>query len=163
MLPEHLDIGTFRPGFSSRPCTWEISGNRLEVLFFLIALPDSNVNEPASHGYFSFTIEQKPDLPNGTELYNTASIIFDFNPPIATNTVRHTIGQLTVQVEEILPNLSLWRVWGNPLRDAAVFRTEEYIAGEKRFELYDAAGRLARTALFSGQEFEFQRDRLSGG
>ncbi|MCE7925864.1 MAG: hypothetical protein DYG98_22670 [Haliscomenobacteraceae bacterium CHB4] len=163
LLPPYLDINTFRPGFSSHPCTWEIDGNRLEVLFSPIALPDSNVNEPASHGFFSFAIDQKPDLPDGTYFQNTASIIFDFNPPIVTNAVRHTIGKLTVQVDEAQPFMNLWRVWGNPLRDAATFHTEEFVAGEKRFELYDAAGRIVRSAQFSGQTFEFQRDSLPGG
>lgn len=162
-LPPHLDISTFRPGFSSHSCTWEINGNRLEVLFFPIALPDSNVNEPASHGFFNFTIDQKPNLPVGTTFYNSASIIFDFNPPILTNSVWHTIGKLTVRVDEAQPHASLWRVWGNPVRDAATFRTEEFITGEKRFELYDAAGRLARAVQFSGHEFEFQRDLLPAG
>lgn len=162
-LPPHLDISTFRPGFSSHSCTWEINGNRLEVLFFPIALPDSNVNEPASHGFFNFTIDQKPNLPDGTTFYNSASIIFDFNPPILTNTVQHTIGKLTVRADEAQIFANLWRVWGNPVRDAAIFRTEVFVAGEKRFELYDAAGRLARTVQFSGQEFELQRNLLPAG
>jgi len=164
VLPQQLDVNTFRPGFSSHPCTWEIRGlNTLEVLFSPIALPDSNVNEPSSHGFFSFTIDQKPNLPDGTYFYNTASIIFDFNPPIVTNYVQHTIGKLTVQVDETQQYENLWQVWGNPVHDAAIFRTEKFIVGEKRFELYDAAGRLVRRVQFSGQEFEFQRDFLPGG
>jgi len=162
-LPPQLDINTFRPIASSHPCTWELRSNNLEVLFSPIALPDSNVNEPASHGYFTFSIDQTPNLPDGTSFYNNASIIFDFNPPIWTNTVFHTIGKLSVRVDEAQPHLNLWRVWGNPLRDAAIFRTEAFVAGEKRFELYDAAGRLVRSEQFSGQEFEFQRDLLPAG
>jgi uncharacterized repeat protein (TIGR01451 family) len=65
VLPSDFDLNTFRPGYSSHPCTWEIKGNTLEVLFSPIALPDSNVNEPASHGFFSFDIDQKPNLPEG--------------------------------------------------------------------------------------------------
>ncbi len=99
VLDKNLDINTFRPGFASHPYTWDIRDmNKLNVLFSMIMLPDSNTNEPASHGFFSFDIEQKSDLPDGTTLNNTANIIFDFNPPITTNTVQHTIGQLTVRV-----------------------------------------------------------------
>lgn len=164
VLPLDLDVNTFRPGFSSHPCTWQIRGqNTLEVLFSPIALPDSNVNEPASHGFFTFTIDQKPNLPDGTYFYNSASIIFDFNPPILTNSVWHYIGKLTVRVDEAQQHESLWRVWGNPVRDAATFRAEEFIAGKKQFELYDAAGQLVRSVQFSGQEFEFQRDLLPAG
>lgn len=163
VLPSSLDLNTFRPGIASHPCTWEIRGQVLDVLFSPIALPDSNVNEPASRGFFSFDIGQKPDLPDGTNIQNTASIIFDFNPPIVTNTVRHTIGQLTVRVDAPQQHSSIWEVWGNPTRDVATFRARESVGGEKRFELYDAAGRLVRAVQFSEQSFDFQRELLPGG
>ncbi|MBP6810108.1 MAG: T9SS type A sorting domain-containing protein [Saprospiraceae bacterium] len=163
VLPTVLDLNTFRPIFSSHPNTWKIRENTLEVLFSPIALPDSNVNEPASHGYFSFEIDQKPNLQNGTYFENTASIFFDFNPPIITNTVGHSIGQLTVSVDEAQTHANLWQVLGNPTRDAAIFRSESFVDGEKRFELFDAAGRVLRSAAFSGQEFEFQRETLPSG
>jgi uncharacterized repeat protein (TIGR01451 family) len=163
VLSSNFDLNTFRPGYSSHPCTWEIKGNTLEVLFSPIALPDSNVNEPASHGFFSFDIDQKPNLPQGTYFENTANIIFDFNPPIYTNYVWHYIGHLTVKVDEPQTHADLWQVLGNPTRDVATFRAMEEIAGEKQFDLYDAAGRLVRSAQFSGQVFEFQRDMLEVG
>ncbi len=162
-LPTDLDLNTFRPGLSSHPCTWEIRGNKLEVLFFPIALPDSNINEPASHGFFSFEIDQKPNLPQGTYFQNSASIIFDFNPPIYTNYVWHQIGQLTVKVDEPQVHAALWQVLGNPTRDVATFQAVEDIAGEKHFALFDATGRQVRSAQFSGQVFEFQRDILVAG
>jgi hypothetical protein len=164
VLPAGLDIASFRSGLSSHPNTWQIRGaDTLEVLFFPIMLPDSNVNEPASHGFFTFEISQLPDLPIGTVLDNTASIIFDFNPPIVTNTVLHRIGRLTVRVDAPQPHAMLWRVLGNPTRDAATFLATSEIAGEKRFELFDAAGRSVRTEQFSGQSFEFRRDGLPAG
>lgn len=164
VLPAGLDVSTFRPGLSSHANTWQIRGaDTLEVLFFPIMLPDSNVNEPASHGFFTFEINQLPDLPIGTVLDNTASIIFDFNPPIVTNTVLHRIGRLTVRVDAPQPHAMLWRVLGNPTRDAATFLATSEIAGEKRFELFDVAGRPVRTEQFSGKSFEFRRDGLPAG
>jgi uncharacterized repeat protein (TIGR01451 family) len=163
VLPAAFDLNTFRVGFSSHPCTWEIRGNTLDVLFFPIALPDSNVNEPTSHGFFSFELNQKPNLPDGTFFQNSAAIIFDFNPPIITNTVYHNIGKLTVDIDEPQRHTDLWRVAGNPTRDAATFSTLTFIEGEKRFELYDISGRPVRAGQFSGQAFEFQRDGLPAG
>lgn len=164
-LPDNLDISTFRPVAASHPCTWDIRGGRLDVLFDPVMLPDSNVNEAASHGYFSFSIDQKPDLPDGTYLDNIAGIIFDFNPVIETNLVHHTIGQLTidVHVDEAQQQAAQWRVLGNPARERATFRAMEYIKGEKRFELFDAEGRLRQQIQFSGQSFDFQRDGLPAG
>ena len=164
ILPNHLNVSTFRPGFASHPYHWEIrGGDTLEVLFFPIMLPDSNVNEADSHGWFSFEIAQKPDLPDGTTIENTASIVFDYNPPIVTNTVRHTIGQLTVSVDGPQPAGTHWQVFPNPARYTATFRALDVVAGEKRFELSDALGRVVRTERFDGQAFEFQRGNLPGG
>ena len=90
--------------------SWQIRGHALEVLFQPIALPDSNVNEAASHGFFTFSLDQRPNLPEGTYFYNTANICFDFNPPIYTNGVQHQIGQLKVAVDESKPNPTTWQV-----------------------------------------------------
>lgn len=165
LLPYYLDISTFRPVAASHPCTWDIRGGQMTVLFDPIMLPDSNTNEPASHGYFSFSIDQQPDVPDGTYLDNIAGITFDFNPVIQTNLVHHTIGQLTiaVQVKEEQSPVALWLVSGNPVRETAIFRATEFIEGEKQFELFDAAGRQQRQEQFHGQSFEFQREKLPEG
>ena len=42
-------------------------------------------------GYVSFRARPKPGLANNTSVTNTASIVFDTNAPIATNTVTNTI------------------------------------------------------------------------
>jgi len=52
-----------------------------------ILLPDSTVNEPASHGFVQFRINQLTDNPIGTVIENTADIYFDLNKAIVTNTV----------------------------------------------------------------------------
>lgn len=164
VLPKNLDITTFRPGAASHPYTWEISGEHLlEVLFSPITLPDSNANQAASHGFFSFEIDQNPNLPDGTSFENTANIIFDFNPAIVTNTVFHNIGQLTVEVYEPLQHSSLWQVLGNPSIEKVTFSALETITGEKQFELFDVNGQLKRRTYFSGQTFDFQREALPSG
>ena len=160
---DNLDINTFKPEGASHPCSWEVRGNNFEVLFSPIALPDSNVNNAASQGYFSFSISPKSNLTAGTQIYNYAKIIFDFNWPISTNWLQHTIGQLTVSVDEAQTQNHRWQVLGNPTRDVAIFRAESFVAGEKRFELFDASGRVLRSAPFSGQEFDFRRGMLPGG
>ncbi len=165
VLSQHLDVTTFRPGASSNPYTWEIRGlDTLEVLFQPIMLPDSTVNEAASHGWFSFTIDQQPDLADGTYIKNTASIIFDYNPPIITNTTFHTIGELTVSVDEVSQqHAGLWKVLGNPTITHATLLAVKAIPGEKKFELVNTAGRVVRSQAFSGQRFNFERENLPAG
>lgn len=58
-----------------------------------IFLPDSNANEPASHGFITFTVKLKSGLPLGTQIRNKAHIYFDTNPAVITNTTLNTIAQ----------------------------------------------------------------------
>lgn len=61
--------------------TWTFDG---------INLPP-NVNPPEGEGWVLFHVNQKPDLPSGTQIINQASIKFDFNEPMLTGTVLNTI------------------------------------------------------------------------
>jgi uncharacterized repeat protein (TIGR01451 family) len=91
-LDTDLDIFSVQSGASSHDYSFRIQGPRvLEWTFANIMLPDSNVNEAASHGFVSFTVNQNPNLANDVEINNTANIYFDFNEPIITNTTSHII------------------------------------------------------------------------
>ncbi|MBK7483867.1 MAG: T9SS type A sorting domain-containing protein [Flavobacteriales bacterium] len=84
-LPETLDPGSIIVGAASHNFTWELRDQgTLKFFFQNILLPDSNVNEPRSHGFASFRIKpHEPVLP-GSTIENTANIYFDFNPPVIT-------------------------------------------------------------------------------
>ena len=88
-LSEYLDLNTFRPIASSHPVQTQVnSENRLVFFTFNdIYLPDSNINEVGSHGFVKYRILGKEGLNENTDIKNTASIFFDQNPPIITNTV----------------------------------------------------------------------------
>lgn len=91
-LSAWLAPATLTPGASSHPYTWKLAQDgTLLFEFDNIMLPDSNVNEPASHGFVKFGIDLKPDAPLGTAISNQAAIYFDFNEPIFTNTTVHRI------------------------------------------------------------------------
>lgn len=84
-LASELDPATFEPVASSHPYALDLEGHGiLRFMFANILLPDSNVNEAASHGFVSFRIRPvQPVLP-GTQLTNTAHIFFDYNPAVVT-------------------------------------------------------------------------------
>lgn len=63
-----------------------IDGNEVEFIFENINLPDSTNDEPNSHGYITYKIKPKEDIAVGDIINNNASIFFDFNLPIVTNT-----------------------------------------------------------------------------
>jgi uncharacterized repeat protein (TIGR01451 family) len=74
-------------GASSAACTMNLSGTGLLTFTFPdINLPDSTHDEPHSHGFVNYTVHTRPNLPLGTLVKNTASIYFDLNPAIVTNT-----------------------------------------------------------------------------
>ncbi len=84
-LPATLDAGSLQVGAGSHPFTWELQDSgTLKFYFVNILLPDSNVNEPRSHGFVSFRVRPTFPLLPGTEIENTANIYFDFNPPVIT-------------------------------------------------------------------------------
>jgi len=55
---------------------WDIEG---------IELPP-NATPPAGEGFVRFSVELADGLPSGTVIENRATIVFDMNPPITTNT-----------------------------------------------------------------------------
>ena len=95
-LSANFDMASIELGASSHPFQFDIIEDRtLQFTFENIMLPDSNVNEPGSNGFFNYTVRQLQDLPMGTTFENSASIYFDFNDPVKTNTTFHSLGIAT--------------------------------------------------------------------
>ncbi len=88
-LDESLDYSTFQVISSSHDDVLNtiITAERnIDFSFVNINLPDSTSNVQESQGYITYTISPRSDLSTCTSIKNTASIYFDFNPPIVTNT-----------------------------------------------------------------------------
>jgi hypothetical protein len=84
-----LDINTFEMINADHKYTMQITqGKYVEWRFDNILLPDSNVNEPLSHGYLIYRIKTRSSVQPGDVVKNTASIYFDYNPPVNTNEER---------------------------------------------------------------------------
>jgi len=91
-LDANLDWSTLQLIASSHPVQISLEQDGEMVFKFVkIMLPDSNVNELASHGFVFFTINPKTGILANTEIYNTGHIYFDNNPAVVTNTVLNTI------------------------------------------------------------------------
>jgi len=92
-LDANLDVSTFRLISTSHDLTSvNINNNRaLSFLYEDINLTDTVTNEPESHGFVKFGIKTAENLPLNTSVTNEASIYFDHNPPIVTNSTRNTI------------------------------------------------------------------------
>ena len=90
-LSGKLQGNTFEMIGASHPYTLVITDNQyITWTFRQILLVDSNTNEPLSHGMITYRIQPAQPLQLNDTVSNRASIYFDFNPPVQTNT------QLTV-------------------------------------------------------------------
>jgi Leucine-rich repeat (LRR) protein len=91
-LSSLLDKSTFTLlNYSHEPFVQLYNNGVLKFNFPNIHLPDSNTNEPASHGYVQYKIRAKDSLTVGSTIDNTANIYFDFNAPVITNTTSNTL------------------------------------------------------------------------
>ena len=86
-----LDANSFQVLDASHPCITKRTGSNLTFEFIGIMLPDSNVNEAASHGYVRFRVKPLASVLPNTIITNLAQIYFDFNSPIVTNTATTSI------------------------------------------------------------------------
>jgi hypothetical protein len=170
-LPEELDLTTLRLGAASDPFTFRIYDQRIaEWTFPNILLPDSNRNEPESHGFLTFRMEQRRVNEPGTRIVNTAGIYFDYNPPIITPPAFHLVDAeediwVSVFIDKpIVPGLDHLTVYPNPFRDAATFDLGEPSRGEVTFELWSVEGQKLREQHYPPcQAFSLERKELNPG
>lgn len=163
-LPEGLDISTLIRGTASHAYQFRIEGERTLVWEFNnINLLDSTTNEPESHGFVTFKITPKVDLPDGTELPNKAAIFFDNFDPIITNTVINTIGEPNdVKAGDLA-------IYPNPMSNFTTFRivprqadlNEEEI---QTIEIYTMLGhQVVSMNSLTGTRVLIERGELSAG
>ena len=164
-LSAYLDASAVRPGAASHPYEFALlDGNILRFTFNHILLPDSNVNEAASHGFIKFHIPQVADNPNGTVIENSAAIFFDLNDPVITNTTFHTIGDHFVLVStDQAPAGHALKVYPNPAGASAWFEMPNKTTGMAVFQLQDQLGKTVRQTTFSGGGYRFERGSLPSG
>ena len=164
-LSDRLDLATLRVGAASHPYTYNILGpGVLQFLFQNILLPDSNVNEAASHGFVQFTIRPKANLLKPVVIENQAAIYFDFNAPVITNRTLHTVGEKYLDVSNVVfqPGLEL-DVYPNPAASFTTFYLKSARPMQGRLVLSDAQGRIARAQTFQTTVFDVSLTGLPPG
>lgn len=133
-----LELSSFEFVASSHPCTISIlEGNVLKFNFASIMLPDSSSNEPQSHGFVHYAINQSAQNQIGDILLNTAYIYFDFNAPVVTNTtfdelIEDDLGLTQSQYNQL-------KLYPNPSESLVNIESEEMI---QAYELIDLNGRM---------------------
>jgi uncharacterized repeat protein (TIGR01451 family) len=166
-LSDLLDPASVRLGATSHPCVLQMTpSGTLMLIFEHILLPDSNINEPASHGFAQFTVSQKSGNAFGSSIRNRAGIYFDFNPPVITNQTLHTVGiplvTGTVPEPDRLLELSFSP---NPFHESTLLTISDQGPDSQSFilELFDPLGKKVRSSTFSGTQLRISQDRLPNG
>jgi hypothetical protein len=153
-LSSKLDIETFELVSYSHPLLFALkSGRALEFRFNNILLPDSNTNEPRSHGFVKFRIKPFTGLSLSDTIYNNCSIYFDYNEPVKTNTTsiafKKDVATGINDPDDISSSLQLFP---NPARESIFYELKRNFTGNYGLKIYDLNGRL----LYSQSKNGFQ-------
>lgn len=161
-----LNINSLYVIATSHVCWIEkIGGELMRFHFDDILLPDSNVNEPASHGYIYFRIKGNPANADPTVVTNKANIYFDFNPPIVTNSTLTTFSSSTVGISEVDYNeIGSINLLPHPMIESTLLLFDGNKDHAHLLELMDISGRnVAVNKTFKGTSYLLQRESLSSG
>lgn len=131
-----FDISSLVPIKGSHSFVTNISaGNKVEFIFENINLPFDDAN---NDGYISFKIKTKPTLTTGSSFSNSASIYFDYNAPIVTNTATTTIQALSRQDFEFS---NYFRLYPNPVNSVLNIVAKEVVEISS-INIYNTLGQL---------------------
>ena len=143
-LSAWLDPATIRAGASSHPYIFDLDGTGVaHFLFDNIMLPDSNINEPASHGFVKFTITPRATAPLGTYIYNKGEIYFDYNDAVVTNTTYHRIGHNFIALglwQPVVPEAAV-DIAPNPFSRETVLTIKGKHYDQLQLQVYDFTGK----------------------
>jgi len=129
---------------------------------------DSNANEPLSHGFFRYRINQENNNPLGSLIENQAAIYFDYNPPIFTNTTFHTVGEnfvpLVLTIEDIYEESIEVTAFPNPFDYSTTIKVEGKEYGALELLVFDVSGRMmTKKQSTSSNQIQLSRGNLQAG
>lgn len=155
-LQSRFDASSIRTLASSHPYRFCLRRNNIaEWHFDPIALPDSTTNEPNSHGFVLFSLRASKKIRVGDELKNQASIFFDFNDPVLTNTTRTKVVRNLIyrDAEPATEDNRGVTEFPNPVTDRANFVVDSPATGGFLLEIRDMTGRMVQRLYFAENRF----------
>lgn len=157
-LSTNLNLSSFQMLAASHKYSITIKDNGLvEWRFDNILLPDSNRNEPESHGFVRFRIKPKSTLVVGNQVRNDASIYFDFNKAVLTNGTVNTVNTITAINPVRNPIES--KIFPNPALANLTIRVNGYFD----YKLISAGGKVVRLAVNNYNEAILNTTALQKG
>lgn len=166
-LSSAFDITTYQFISSSHAFNYTIiDSNILQFTSTNINLPTEQNDTLGSNGYIKFKIAPKKNTPIGTILKNTASINFDFNPPIITNTVVRNINDDFIKIKivsSVKNNLAKIKstVYPNPFNQTATLSFDYKQA--TKLTIFSIAGKIVQQYNSVNNFYTIERNVLSNG
>lgn len=121
-LDAYLNLNSFTYLASSHKPEVNLTGNAVAFNFKNINLLDSFHNEPKSHGWLQYKIKTVSTLPTYAKVSNNASIYFDENEPILTNTTVNINDPLSIRFKNTLSDFT---IYPNPASSQITIETGE--------------------------------------
>jgi uncharacterized repeat protein (TIGR01451 family) len=123
-LSPNVDASTFQYLASSNKAVVQLFGNAMAFTFPKINLVDSATNAPLSTGWIQYKVKSKPNLPNQTQINNTAYVYFDQNPAVVTNTAVTNVNPTGIRP---VPSDNSIHLYPNPNKGTFTLQTSNSI------------------------------------
>ena len=137
----HVDASSFQFLNASAHCVPQVSEGRIARFSFPhIDLVDSLHNEPMSHGWIQYKVKTKANLALNNQIKNTASIYFDLNPAVRTNTTVNTVS-LHTGIETV-SETAVMHLYPNPNSGSFTLETANQIG--QTYIITDMLGQIVQ-------------------
>lgn len=148
---------------ASHPYSYSISPKGiLEIKFSNIQLPDSNINEPKSHGYFKYSAQPSKNLEPGNVIHNIAEIYFDKNLSISTNDAFVRMS-LSTQATNYVDDQLLYAA-PVPAKEKVFIRLPNHFINDKlKINISNIESKSILNLDFCGETLVISRNELTSG
>jgi len=163
-LDNKLDLSTFQMVQSTHNYELNIIDNKiLKWTFNNILLPDSHSNMALSNGFIKYSISPVKNLTLGSVISNSASIYFDFNLPVKTNTTLNYY-ELYLTIKNEYEQIQHVKIYPNPFKTNAHISTNSNPNISTEIIIYDLSGRIVLTKIFpDSHNMIIEKGTLSNG
>nr|WP_321235200.1 T9SS type A sorting domain-containing protein [uncultured Psychroserpens sp.] len=140
IIDSQMDETTFQMLRSSHDYVVTRTENNLEWFFEDINLPAEQDDSEGSNGFVYFRIKPNSGYAIGDIIPNTASIFFDFNAPIVTNTFETEFVEESLSISEL--DEIVFNVFPNPAKEQITIELGAVNYGILTFNIVDIQGKL---------------------
>ena len=148
-IDNNMDMSSLEILSSSHEMVTNLNENIVTFIFKDINLPPESETEAGSQGYIKYRIAARNGILDYSLIKNTASIYFDFNQPIRTNTTTNILVETlpTTSIIEKSNAESQFSLYPNPTTGEFTFITSVEAEEIKSIKVFNIEGKLVKHYL----------------